>query len=101
MEDRVRLQIDANGVADVCLVRADKMNALDMEMFDALAAVVERLKAEPTARVVVPTAASGIFSALMVGIGRAVGETMIVVRSSGNNVCPEAADTLTVSIESA
>jgi enoyl-CoA hydratase/carnithine racemase len=53
MEDRVRLQIDAQGVADVCLVRGDKMNALDMAMFEALAAVIEQLKAEPKARVVV------------------------------------------------
>ena len=41
MQDRVRIQIDEQGVADVCLVRADKMNALDMAMFDALVAAVE------------------------------------------------------------
>ena len=35
-------------------------------------------------RVVLPTAASGIFSALMVGLGRAVGETMIVLMATGN-----------------
>ncbi len=34
--------------------------------------------------VVVPTAASGIFSAVMMGMGRAVGETMIVVMAAGN-----------------
>jgi phosphate transport system permease protein len=34
--------------------------------------------------VVVPTAGSGIFSAIMIGLGRAVGETMIVVMSTGN-----------------
>lgn len=34
--------------------------------------------------VVVPTAAAGIFSALMGGLGRAVGETMIVVMATGN-----------------
>ena len=34
--------------------------------------------------IVVPTAAAGIFSALMVGLGRAVGETMIVVMATGN-----------------
>ncbi|MEZ5276292.1 MAG: ABC transporter permease subunit [Opitutaceae bacterium] len=38
-----------------------------------------------TARnVVLPTAAAGIFSALMIGLGRAVGETMIVVMATGN-----------------
>jgi phosphate transport system permease protein len=35
-------------------------------------------------RVVLPTASSGIFSALMIGLGRAVGETMIVVMATGN-----------------
>jgi phosphate transport system permease protein len=35
-------------------------------------------------RVVVPTASAGIFSALMIGLGRAVGETMIVVMATGN-----------------
>ena len=53
MEERVRITIDSNGVADVCLVRADKMNALDFAMFDALAAAITRLKAEPGLRAVV------------------------------------------------
>jgi phosphate transport system permease protein len=35
-------------------------------------------------RVVLPTAASGILGAAMVGLGRAVGETMIVVMAAGN-----------------
>jgi len=35
-------------------------------------------------RVVVPTAIAGIFSAIMIGFGRAVGETMIVVMATGN-----------------
>jgi len=35
-------------------------------------------------RVVLPTASAGIFSALMIGLGRAVGETMIVVMATGN-----------------
>ncbi len=39
---------------------------------------------QTAARVIVPTAASGIFSALMVGLGRAVGETMIVLMATGN-----------------
>ncbi|WFE74954.1 ABC transporter permease subunit [Roseinatronobacter sp. S2] len=38
-----------------------------------------------TARwVILPTAASGVFSAVMMGMGRAVGETMIVVMAAGN-----------------
>lgn len=35
-------------------------------------------------RVVLPVAASGIFSACMIGLGRAVGETMIVLMATGN-----------------
>jgi phosphate transport system permease protein len=34
--------------------------------------------------VILPTAASGVFSAVMIGMGRAVGETMIVVMAAGN-----------------
>ena len=34
--------------------------------------------------VVMPTASPGIFSALMMGLGRAVGETMIVLMATGN-----------------
>jgi phosphate transport system permease protein len=60
---------------------------------DALAAVPEHLRAaslgagatpwQTAVRVVFPTALSGIFSAVMVGLGRAVGETMIVVMAVG------------------
>jgi phosphate transport system permease protein len=35
--------------------------------------------------VVLPTASPGIFSAVMIGFGRAVGETMIVLMASGNS----------------
>lgn len=35
-------------------------------------------------RVVLPTASPGIFSAVMIGLGRAVGETMIVLMATGN-----------------
>ncbi|MEX0322867.1 MAG: ABC transporter permease subunit [Puniceicoccaceae bacterium] len=39
---------------------------------------------QTTARIVLPTASAGIFSACMIGLGRAVGETMIVVMATGN-----------------
>jgi phosphate transport system permease protein len=41
-------------------------------------------KWQTTSWIVLPTAASGIFSAIMIGLGRAVGETMIVVMATGN-----------------
>lgn len=52
MNDRVTVDIQ-DGVADVRLVRADKMNALDNAMFEALVETGERLKAEPGLRAVV------------------------------------------------
>lgn len=35
-------------------------------------------------RIVIPTAMSGLFSAVMIGLGRAVGETMIVLMAAGS-----------------
>jgi enoyl-CoA hydratase/carnithine racemase len=52
MDDRVKVTISA-GVADVRLVRADKMNALDAAMFEALVATCERLAHEKAVRAVV------------------------------------------------
>ncbi len=61
---------------------------------DALSSVPAELKSGSLAlgasrwqtaiRVVLPTAAAGIFSALMIGLGRAIGETMIVLMATGN-----------------
>lgn len=61
---------------------------------DALAAVPNHLRSaslgagatpwQTAVRIVIPTAMSGIFSALMIGLGRAVGETMIVLMATGN-----------------
>jgi phosphate transport system permease protein len=60
---------------------------------DALSAVPAHLRSaslgagatpwQTAMRIVIPTAASGLFSALMVGLGRAVGETMIVLMAAG------------------
>jgi enoyl-CoA hydratase/carnithine racemase len=52
MNDRVRIEIEG-GVADVKLVRSDKMNALDNAMFEALVAAGDRLKTEKGVRCVV------------------------------------------------
>jgi phosphate transport system permease protein len=35
-------------------------------------------------RIILPTASPGVFSATMIGFGRAVGETMIVLMATGN-----------------
>jgi enoyl-CoA hydratase/carnithine racemase len=52
MEDRIRLSIK-NGIADVRLNRADKMNALDPAMFKAIAETGARLKQDTSVRAVV------------------------------------------------
>jgi phosphate transport system permease protein len=61
---------------------------------DALSAVPDHLRAaslgagatpwQTAMRIVLPTAMSGLFSAIMIGLGRAVGETMIVLMAAGN-----------------
>ena len=61
---------------------------------DALSSVPAHLRAgslalgatpwQTATRVVLPTASPGIFSAGMIGFGRAVGETMIVLMATGN-----------------
>jgi phosphate transport system permease protein len=61
---------------------------------DALTSVPQHLRSasmgcgatpwQTAIRVVVPTAVSGLFSAVMIGLGRAVGETMIVLMAGGN-----------------
>lgn len=61
---------------------------------DSLSSVPEHLKSSSYAlgatkwqtaiRIVLPTASPGIFSAIMVGFGRAIGETMIVLMATGN-----------------
>ncbi|NRF67439.1 crotonase/enoyl-CoA hydratase family protein [Aquincola sp. S2] len=52
MNDRVRITLTEPGIAEVCLTRGDKLNALDFEMFDALAGAIDRLRDEPGLRVV-------------------------------------------------
>src|SRR3982074_416821 len=52
MEKRVSVSI-SEGVADVRLVRAEKMNALDAAMFEAIVATCDRLSREKGMRVVV------------------------------------------------
>lgn len=73
MSERVSISI-TNGVADVKLTRADKRNALDAEMFLAIAEAGERLKTEAGVRVVVlsgdgPSFCAGLDLSSMARIG--------------------------------
>lgn len=52
MSERVSLTLEA-GVADVRLNRADKLNALDPAMFQAIAATIAKLERQPGLRAVV------------------------------------------------
>ena len=62
MEDRITVEIQG-GVADVRLVRVEKMNALDDAMFEALIKTGERLKTEAGVRAVVLSGAGRAFCA--------------------------------------
>lgn len=53
MKDRVSITMLEDGIADVRLIRADKMNALDPAMFAGIAQAIDELKAMKGLRVVV------------------------------------------------
>lgn len=80
MEDRVKVSIE-NGVADIRLSRASKMNALDADMFTALAETGARLKRDQNLRAVV---LSGEGSAFCAGLDV---ERMAAV-ANGDNLLP-------------
>lgn len=62
--NRVIVTVDAeNHVADVMLNRADKMNAVDFEMFEALGAAADAVAADRSVRAVVLRGAGGNFCA--------------------------------------
>src|ERR1700744_1487145 len=80
MEERVSISI-TDGVADVRLVRADKMNALDMPMFEALVAATERLSREKGLRAVVLSGEGRAFCA-----GLDMGRFAAMKETGGNGV---------------
>jgi enoyl-CoA hydratase/carnithine racemase len=102
MEDRVKVTISA-GVADVRMVRADKMNALDAAMFEALVTTSERLAGEKGLRAVVLSGEGrafcagldmGSFAAMKEGGGNGIagGEKRdLTVRTHGLANFPQAA----------
>src|SRR5258708_8609653 len=80
MEKRVEVTI-TDGVADVRLVRADKMNALDAAMFEALVATSGRLAQEKGVRAVVLSGEGRAFCA-----GLDMGRFAAMKESGGNGV---------------
>jgi enoyl-CoA hydratase/carnithine racemase len=80
MENRVSVSI-SEGVADVRLVRADKMNALDIPMFEALVVTTERLAAEKGLRAVVLSGEGRAFCA-----GLDMGRFAAMKEKGGNGI---------------
>ncbi|MDA9484605.1 enoyl-CoA hydratase [Bradyrhizobium sp. CCBAU 11445] len=80
MEERVSISI-SEGVADVRLVRADKMNALDQAMFEALVAATDRLSKDKRVRVVVLSGEGRAFCA-----GLDMGRFAAMKEKGGNGI---------------
>src|SRR6202023_4254819 len=80
MEDRGKVTVSA-GVADVRLVRADKMKALDAAMFEALVAASDRLSREKGLRAVVLSGEGRAFCA-----GLDMGRFAAMKEGGGNGV---------------
>ncbi|MGT2499749.1 crotonase/enoyl-CoA hydratase family protein [Bradyrhizobium guangxiense] len=80
MEERVSITI-SEGVADVRLVRADKMNALDQAMFEALVAATERLSKDKSVRAVVLSGEGRAFCA-----GLDMGRFAAMKEKGGNGI---------------
>ncbi|SCB13423.1 Enoyl-CoA hydratase/carnithine racemase [Bradyrhizobium shewense] len=80
MEERVSISI-SEGVADVRLMRADKMNALDQAMFEALVAATDRLSKDKSVRVVVLSGEGRAFCA-----GLDMGRFAAMEEKGGNGI---------------
>jgi enoyl-CoA hydratase/carnithine racemase len=80
MGDRVSISI-TEGVADVRLMRADKMNALDQAMFEALVAATDRLAREKGLRAVVLSGEGRAFCA-----GLDMGRFAAMNENGGNGI---------------
>src|SRR6201997_429767 len=80
MESRISISI-TEGVADVRMVRAEKMNALDGEMFEALVAATDRLGKEKGLRAVVLSGEGRAFCA-----GLDMGRFATMAEKGGNGI---------------
>src|SRR5258705_3069609 len=80
MEQRVSISI-SDGIADVGLVRADQVNALDAAVFDAVVAATERLSGEKAVRAVVLSGEGRAFCA-----GLDMGRFAAMKEAGGNGI---------------
>jgi enoyl-CoA hydratase/carnithine racemase len=90
MNDRVSVSI-SEGIADVRLVRPDKMNALDIPMFEALVATSRQLAGEKGLRAVVLSGEGRAFCA-----GLDMGRFAAMKEGGGNGIAGGEARDLTV-----
>lgn len=93
--ERVSIQLDDNGVAQVRLVRPDKMNALDPAMFEAIAATGEELSSMKGLRAVVLSGEGRAFCAGLDVSGfsqpTGSGAKTLAERTHGNSNLPQQA----------
>ncbi|MEC7520817.1 MAG: phosphate ABC transporter permease subunit PstC [Myxococcota bacterium] len=75
-------------------ISEDALRAVPRELSEAAMALGAR-KWQTTLRVVVPAALPGIAAAVILGFGRAIGETMVVLMASGNAAVMELFDPTT------
>ncbi|MGP8123772.1 MAG: crotonase/enoyl-CoA hydratase family protein [Xanthobacteraceae bacterium] len=81
MNDRIKVTMTADGVADVRLNRADKMNALDAAMFEALVETSARLRTQKGLRAVVFSGEGRAFCA-----GLDMGRFAAMKENGGNGI---------------
>lgn len=86
--DRLNALVASIGVALVIIpiistITDDALRAVPSDYRDAAHSLAAS-KWDTTLRVVLPAAASGVVSAMLLGFGRAIGETMIVLMAVGN-----------------
>lgn len=65
-------------------ISEDAMHAVPSELRQGSLAL-GNTRWQTTYKVVVPAASSGVFAAIMLGVGRAIGETMVVLMLAGNS----------------
>lgn len=78
------LVVGAMALPTVVSISEDALHGVPRDLRQASLAL-GNTRWQTTHRVTVPAASSGIFAAIMLGLGRAIGETMVVLMLAGNS----------------
>ena len=78
-------------IPTIFTISEDSLRAVPRSLIEASMALGAR-KWQTTLRIVVPAALPGIAAAILLGLGRAIGETMVVLMASGNAAVIELLD---------